>query len=120
MKAMLKIEEVFFFILSVFLFSQLGYSWWWFPVLILVPDIGMIGYFISTVTGAKIYNIVHHRAVSILLYIIGSIMSSPIFQLIGIILFAHSTLDRIFNYGLKYPDDFKHTHLSEEWSEGAT
>ncbi|TAG51385.1 MAG: DUF4260 family protein, partial [Runella slithyformis] len=30
---------------------------------------------------------------------------------IGIILFAHSAMDRIAGYGLKYEDAFKHTHL---------
>ena len=114
---MLKIEELFLFILSIYLFSQLGYSWWWFPALILVPDIGMVGYIINNDLGAKIYNAVHHRAVSIFLYIAGSMLSLPVIQLIGIILFAHSTIDRVFGYGLKYPDDFKHTHLSEGWSE---
>ena len=117
MKLMLKSEEFFLLILSIYLFSQIGYSWWWFPALILVPDIGMIGYIINTETGAKIYNAVHFRAVSILLYIAGSMLSLSIIQLIGIILFAHSTLDRVFDYGLKYQDDFKHTHLSEEWSD---
>lgn len=112
MKVLLKIEELFLFILSVYLFSQLKYSWWWFPALILIPDVGMIGYLINTGIGAKVYNVVHHRAISISLYIAGSMLSSPIIQLIGIILFAHSTMDRIFNYGLKYPDKFKHTHLS--------
>ena len=28
--------------LGLFLFAQLGYSWWWFPLLILSPDIGML------------------------------------------------------------------------------
>ena len=32
-------------------------------------------------------------------------------QVAGIILFTHSNMDRILGYGLKYPDDFKHTHL---------
>ncbi len=113
MKVLLKIEELFLLILSIYLFSQLGFSWWWFPALILIPDVGMIGYLISPRLGAIVYNVVHHRAISILLYIIGSMISFPVIQLIGIILFAHSTIDRVFNYGFKYSEDFKHTHLSE-------
>lgn len=34
-------------------------------------------------------------------------------MLAGVILFAHASMDRIFGYGLKYADDFKHTHLQE-------
>ena len=29
----------------------------------------------------------------------------------GLILFGHSSMDRILGYGLKYPDSFEHTHL---------
>lgn len=113
MKYLLKGEEFFLFILSIYLFSRLEISWWWFPALLLLPDISMIGYVFNSRIGAINYNIVHHRAVSISIYIIGSILHSPLIQLIGIILFAHSTLDRVFNYGLKYSDNFKHTHLTE-------
>ena len=113
MKTLIRIEEAFFFGLSIFLFSQLGFRWWWFPLLLFVPDIGMIGYLINNKVGAIIYNIIHHRAVSIALYIIGSIIKNPLLQLAGIILFAHSSIDRVFHYGLKYNDDFKHTHLND-------
>ena len=113
MKIMVKTEEVFLFFLSIFLFAKLEFSWWWFPALLLIPDIGMAGYFFNNKIGAIIYNIIHHRAVSVCLYIIGAIIHSPVSQLIGIILFAHSTIDRVFNFGFKYLDNFKHTHLNE-------
>ena len=113
MKTLLKIEELFLFGLSIYFFSLLDYAWWWFPLLFLTPDIVMIGYLINTRIGAVIYNIIHHRALSITLYIIGSIINLSIMQLIGIILFAHSSFDRVFNYGLKYKDNFKHTHLND-------
>ncbi len=102
-----------FFILSMFLFSQLSYSWWWMLVLFLVPDLGMLGYVFGTEVGAIIYNVVHHRGVSITLYILGSVLGNEIILLIAIVLFSHSSLDRVFDYGLKYGDDFKHTHLSD-------
>jgi hypothetical protein len=35
----------------------------------------------------------------------------PVMQLAGVILFGHSSMDRIFGYGLKYSDSFQHTHL---------
>jgi len=113
MKTLIKIEEAFLFALSIFLFSQLPCAWWWFPLLLLAPDIGMMGYLFNTQTGAVLYNFIHHRALSISLYIVGSLVNIPVLQLIGIILFAHSSLDRVFDYGLKYRDDFKHTHLSD-------
>ena len=33
--------------------------------------------------------------------------------LVGLMLLAHSSFDRLLNYGLKYPDSFRHTHLGE-------
>ena len=111
MKTLIKLEEAFLFILSIYLFTILPYAWWWFPLLLFVPDLGMIGYVFNTKVGAYVYNIVHHRAISIIIYLIGSIITFPVLQLIGIILFAHSSLDRVFQYGFKYIDDFKHTHL---------
>jgi len=35
------------------------------------------------------------------------------YTLVGIILFSHSAMDRVFGYGLKYPDSFKNTHLGK-------
>jgi len=32
-------------------------------------------------------------------------------QVIGIILFGHSSMDRMFGYGLKLGQGFKYTHL---------
>jgi Domain of unknown function (DUF4260) len=90
----------------------LDFSWWYFPLLLLVPDIGMIGYAANTKVGALIYNAVHHRAISLTIYMLGALIKNEWLLLIAVILFAHSSLDRVFDYGLKFPDDFKHTHLS--------
>ncbi|WP_149276590.1 DUF4260 domain-containing protein [Pareuzebyella sediminis] len=113
MKALIKLEEAFLFLLGIYLFSLLPYSWWWFPALILTPDIGMVGYVSGNRIGAVTYNIFHHRGLGVLLYLAGSFFAQPILQLIGIILFSHSAMDRIFGYGLKYKKGFTHTHLGE-------
>jgi hypothetical protein len=34
-------------------------------------------------------------------------------ELIGVILFSHSSLDRMLGYGLKFEKGFKFTHLGE-------
>lgn len=112
MKHLIRLEEVMIFVLSVYLFSRLDYSWWVFGGLLLVPDLGMIGYSVNTRIGAIVYNTVHHRGLELLIYFIGVFLNVRWMMLIGIIIFAHSTLDRIFDYGLKFQDDFKHTHLS--------
>ncbi|WP_316635165.1 DUF4260 domain-containing protein [uncultured Flavobacterium sp.] len=113
MKTILKLEELGLFILGIYLFSLLSYQWWWFLVLILAPDLSMIGYAFGNKTGAFLYNLFHHKAIAILLYIIGCYLKIEIVQLTGIILLAHSAMDRILGYGLKYEKGFKYTHLGE-------
>lgn len=111
MKSILKLEELFQFILGIYLFSTLSYAWWWFLALILLPDIGMLGYLINTKIGAITYNIFHHKGLAVLIFLIGIYFEIEVVQLTGIILFSHASLDRIFGYGLKYADHFKNTHL---------
>tara|TARA_R110002072_G_scaffold85225_4_gene193155 strand:+ start:32549 stop:32899 length:351 start_codon:yes stop_codon:yes gene_type:complete len=111
MKTTLKIEELAQFVLGIFIFSQLSYAWWLFPVLILLPDIGMLGYLFNTKTGAVLYNLFHHKAIGIGFIILGALLPGELYTLVGVILFSHSAMDRIFGYGLKYPDSFKNTHL---------
>lgn len=113
MKSLLKLEELGMFVLGIFMFGLLGYAWWWFVVLILLPDIGMLGYLFGNKAGAIGYNIFHHKGIAIVLYSVGMYLSFPILQLAGVILFSHSAMDRVFGYGLKYDKGFKYTHLGE-------
>ena len=111
MDYLIKLEEAGFFILTIYLFSLLEFPWWLFPLLLFLPDISILGYMASEVTGAYIYNFLHHRGIAILLYVTGILIGQPILALAGLIIFAHSSLDRVFGYGLKHTLGFKHTHL---------
>ncbi|MDE3742639.1 DUF4260 domain-containing protein [Maribacter polysaccharolyticus] len=113
MKILIKLEEFMMFTLGLFMFGLLGYQWWWFLVLIMVPDIGMVGYLFGNKAGAIAYNVFHHKGLTIVLYFAGMFFSSPIIQLAGVILFSHAALDRVLGYGLKYNKGFKYTHLGE-------
>ncbi|AFL81105.1 hypothetical protein Aeqsu_1621 [Aequorivita sublithincola DSM 14238] len=113
MKTTIRLEELAQFILGIVLFSQLDYAWWWFPALILTPDIGAVGYLINTKVGAFTYNFFHHKAVAIAVGLCAFYLDNSLLILIGVILFSHAALDRIFGYGLKYPDSFKNTHLGD-------
>ena len=77
----------------------------------LTPDLGAIGYVGGPRVGAATYNFTHHKALAILIYLIGALLVSQLFQLFGVIMIAHSSIDRVFGYGLKYPDSSDHTHL---------
>ena len=112
MKIQLKLEELAMFLVALH-FVFISYSPWWVYLLLFIgPDIGMIGYAFNTRIGAFTYNIFHHKGLAIAIAFIGHFLlhSDPV-MLAGIILFGHASMDRIFGYGLKYPDHFKHTHL---------
>ena len=113
MKAIVKLEELGLFVLGIYFYIQLEYKWWLFLVLILTPDLSMIGYVFGNKTGAFCYNLFHHRGMAIALYFIGIYFSNSLIQLSGVLLFAHASMDRMFGYGLKYEKGFKYTHLGE-------
>lgn len=107
----LKMEELAMFGFSIYLFTITEFHWWWYPVLFLLPDIGMIGYIINSKVGAITYNLLHDKATAVILKIIGYAFGLHWVLLIGIIMFGHASFDRALGFGLKYHDDFKHTHL---------
>lgn len=113
MKTMLKLEELLMFVFGLYLFSLLSYEWWWFLVLLFVPDIGMLGYMLNPKIGAICYNLSHHKGLALGIYLLGVYLSISLCQLLGSILFAHAAMDRIFGYGLKYDKGFTYTHLGE-------
>lgn len=113
MKNILRLEEIGFCSLAIFgLYTQsLHFSWWVWILLFLAPDIGMLGYIISTKAGAVTYNLFHHRFFGVAVLAVGYFIAHPYLLLAGLIILGHSSFDRILGYGLKFPDSFKHTHL---------
>jgi hypothetical protein len=111
MKTILKLEEAAQLLVAAYLAMQLPYAGWIYWALFLTPDISMLGYLANTQTGAFTYNLFHHKASALLIYFVGLIIASTVWQFIGLLLFGHSAFDRIFGYGLKYKDNFKNTHL---------
>jgi hypothetical protein len=113
MKQLIQLEEAAMFLFSIFLFSNLSFAWWWFPALILTPDISMLGYIAGNKAGAVAYNFFHHKAIALAVYVTGIYTANEVLQLTGIILFAHSSMDRMMGYGLKHFTGFQFTHLGK-------
>ena len=111
MKLLLKLEETGMLILAFYLGSLLGYEWWMFLLFIFTPDISMLGYLFGNKAGAVVYNLFHHKFFAIAVGITGHLLAIPVITYAGIILFGHSSLDRIMGYGLKLPEGFNYTHL---------
>jgi hypothetical protein len=111
MKTLLKLEEAALVLLGLYAYSALNAGWLLFILLLFAPDLSMLGYLAGPKAGALTYNIVHHKAVAVLVYLLGLWLASPNLQTAGVILFTHSSLDRILGYGLKHSDSFHNTHL---------
>ena len=111
MKITLKLEYISGLLFSVYLFSRLPYAWWLYLALFFTPDIAIIGYLFNTKIGAFLYNLTHHLGTAFGLYMVGSYLNLGTVELIGIVWLGHLFFDRIFGFGLKYIDSFRHTHL---------
>ena len=88
-----------------------GGSWILFALLILAPDISMLGYLFGPKVGAVTYNLAHTYALPASLAVFGVLAGSPLAVSVALIWFAHIGMDRMVGYGLKYTSGFKDTHL---------
>lgn len=114
MAKLLKLEEAALFLLALLMFRQQSdYPWWLFAICLLLPDLSMIGYAANPKTGAYVYNFFHHKAVALIIYFAGVYFMTDVLVFAGIILFAHSCMDRVFGYGLKLVTGFSDTHLGK-------
>jgi Domain of unknown function (DUF4260) len=111
MKNIIKLEEMAMFGLSVYALSLFHVDWWWYLIILFGPDISMLGYLSGNKIGATCYNLVHHKGIAASIFLIGLLMNDQWVQVIGIVLFGHSSMDRMFGYGLKTEAGFKYTHL---------
>ncbi len=79
--------------------------------LFFAPELSMLGYLANPRLGAGTYNLIHHKGLSVALYVLGYLLSIRWLMFARTILLCHSSLDCVFGYGLKYPDAFQNTHL---------
>ncbi|MFD2042973.1 DUF4260 domain-containing protein [Ornithinibacillus salinisoli] len=111
-KVFLHIEGLATLLLSIFVYFYFDLNWLLFVLLLFAPDLSMLGYLFNNHLGAILYNIFHTYIVPILLVFIAFLVDHSILMSIGLIWFAHIGMDRMIGYGLKYPTDFKNTHLN--------
>lgn len=112
-KLFIHIEGLVVFITSLYFYAQVGISWWILFLLLLVPDLSMLGYIVNNKIGSYIYNVFHTYILPLLLIILSVILDQNIMLALSLIWMAHIGMDRTLGYGLKYPNDFKDTHLQK-------
>jgi Domain of unknown function (DUF4260) len=93
------------------LYFEQGYSWIAFVVLLLAPDLGMLGYLAGPRVGAATYDLLHFEAWPVLLGLVGVLADADVAVQLALIWLTHIGVDRALGYGLKYPTAFKDTHL---------
>lgn len=106
-----RIENGFALAISFYIYIQLDFPIWLFFVLLLVPDITMIGYAINNKIGAKVYNFGHSFILPLLLALGYLSFSKDYLLIISIIWLSHIFMDRLLGFGLKYQDSFNKTHI---------
>ncbi|WP_312124874.1 DUF4260 domain-containing protein [Lysinibacillus boronitolerans] len=111
LRKIISIEYILAFVITVFFYGHLNFSWLYFIVFLLLPDITMVGYLINTKIGALFYNMGHSFVLPAMIMAIGLLTTTPILLMAALIWLAHIFLDRALGYGLKYEDAFKKTHL---------
>lgn len=97
--------------LAIGLYAGSDASWWLFAVLLLAPDLGMLGYLAGPRVGAATYNLTHGLVLPLALAAVGLWASSAVLVAAALVWVAHVGIDRALGYGLKHPSGFADTHL---------
>jgi Domain of unknown function (DUF4260) len=108
---LLRLEGAALAVAAVALYADGVHSWLLFAVLILAPDLGMLGYLANERIGAATYDLVHVTAWPLAVGVVGVLGNSETAIAVALVWLAHIGVDRAFGYGLKYGTGFKDTHL---------
>jgi hypothetical protein len=110
-RLLLRLEGLAIAVGAVVLYADGDHSWWLFLVLALAPDLAFVGYAAGPAAGAAAYNLVHNLVLPIALGCAGVLWDSDRAIAVALVWIAHIGVDRAVGYGLKYPTEFKDTHL---------
>ena len=93
------------------LYFDRGYGWLALALLVLAPDVSMLGYLAGPKVGARVYDLAHTEAWPVALGVAGVLADEKVAVQLALIWLAHIGVDRLLGYGLKYETGFKDTHL---------
>jgi hypothetical protein len=97
----LRLEGLSIFLACLYFYNNLTYSFLFFVIVWLVPDLSMIGYLRDKHFGAIIYNFVHNYIFALVFVFWGIIFGNSLITALGIIFVSHVGLDRFLGFGLK-------------------
>ena len=96
---------------AVALYLHLGFAWPLLAVFFLAPDLSALGYAANPKVGSVVYDLAHTEAWPILLAVAGVLGGARPLAQVALVWLAHIGFDRLLGYGLKYPGEFRDTHL---------
>lgn len=108
---LLRLEGAAMAVVAVGLYGRTGAGWGLFAALLLVPDLGMLGYLSGPRVGAATYNLTHALLAPLVVAAGGLWAGSATAVAIALVWVAHIGIDRTLGYGLKHPSGFGDTHL---------
>ncbi len=108
---LLRLEGLALGLICVWLYAGIHQSWWLFALLVLAPDVSMLGYLAGPRIGAVIYNAVHTWVAPVVLFAVGWWGDAPYLLPVAFALGAHIGFDRALGFGLKLSTGFRDTHL---------
>lgn len=97
--------------LSLLVYWKFAGPWLVYVLLILAPDLFMLGYLGGPRLGAAVYNLGHTWLFPGILAAVGIIAGTSFAVDVALIWLGHIGLDRLLGYGLKLPTAFRDTHL---------
>jgi hypothetical protein len=110
-RTLLRLEGLVVLGAAVAAYAQFGAGWGMFALLLLAPDLAVLGYLAGPRVGAALYNAAHSYVGAVALLVLGVLAAMPWAVAGGLIWCAHIGLDRALGYGLKYGSEFGATHL---------
>jgi hypothetical protein len=111
-RLLISVESLAIFVAACVFYAQQQFNGWIFLLLLLTPDLSMVGYLANKSAGAMLYNIVHTYTLPLILIGLSLAFTWGLGLQLGLIWLAHNSMDRTVGYGLKYQSGFKDTHLS--------
>lgn len=93
-------------------YTSINACWSLFAVLILAPDLFMLGYLVGPRIGAFSYNLTHTTIVPVVLLGLSLALGNELMLHLALIWGVHIGADRVLGYGLKYASGFQATHLN--------
>lgn len=110
-KILLRAEGLAVFTAATLAFVAVDAPLWLYVLLVLAPDVSMLGYLSGPRFGSLSYNAAHTYLGPLALVGVATVWSVPLAVPVALVWAAHIGADRALGYGLKYPTAFGDTHI---------